>query len=54
MITAAALSRGLNISDLDDMTLGGLVDLIIEYNEMMDIDNSEKEKVASQKDFDAF
>lgn len=46
--------RGLSLSDLDEMTLGGLIDFIIEYNNMVEEDDENKENIATQDDFDRF
>ncbi len=54
---AGALTRGLNLSDFKNMTIGDVVDYCIAYNNAHYIEEDEdKEKVrkASQKDFDSF
>ena len=49
-----AIARGLSLSDLDNMTVGDVVDYCITYNEIMNPDE-EKVKIrqATQKDWDS-
>ena len=56
---AAALQRGLSLSDFEDMDIGGIVDYVVTYNNayFTDEDNSNTNKSvrkATQKDFDNF
>lgn len=55
-IIVGATQRGLSLSDLDEMTLGQLVDYVLTYNQKADIrpDGGEETREAAQKDFDAF
>lgn len=51
---AAVALRGLNVSDLDDMTIGDAVDYCITYNEITS-ENEEQEnkpRKATQNDWD--
>lgn len=56
MLIAAALSRGLNLGDLENMTIGGLVDFVITYNnsQLEDKDKKDTVRIATQEDFDKF
>lgn len=51
---AGAISRGLNLSDFKDMTIGQIVDYCIEYNDMQKTDKKKDTKKARQEDFDNF
>ena len=56
---AAALQRGLSLSDFEDMDIGGIVDYVVTYNNayFTDEDNSNTNKSvrkATQEDFDNF
>lgn len=52
---AAVALRGLNLSDLDDMTIGDAVDYCITYNEMTsEKDEKTVKRKATQADWDAF
>lgn len=44
MIMAACLSRGLQLSDLDSMTLGQAVDYIITYNNSMETEEKKEQE----------
>lgn len=50
---AGAISRGLSLSDFNDLTIGQIVDYCITYNES---DQNQEEKVikATQEDYDNF
>lgn len=52
---AGAVARGLNVSDLDDMNIGDIVDYCITYNELMSSDKEDKPKTrkATQSDWDS-
>ncbi|MDU2557415.1 MAG: hypothetical protein E7C95_00415 [Anaerococcus prevotii] len=53
----AAISRGLDSNMLKTMTVGGLVDYVLTYNKMHGLeqdDDSPKERMATQADFDNF
>lgn len=53
----AAISRGLDSTMLNTMTVGGLVDYVLTYNSMHGLDKNEdgpKERMATQADFDNF
>lgn len=58
MIMAACLSRGLQLSDLDSMTLGQAVDYIITYNNSMETEEKKEQedtvRDATQLDFALF
>lgn len=52
----AGLSRGLTLSDFDNLTLGQVIDYIIVYdNQNMTEEDKENEvRMATQADFDKF
>ena len=54
MITLSALERGLTMTDIRRMTLGQIVDFVIEYNNRNEKDNRPKRVEATQADIDAF
>lgn len=56
MLIAAALSRGLNLSDLDSMTIGGVIDFVITYNnsQLEQKDKKDNIRMATQEDFNKF
>jgi len=49
----SALSRGLSLSDFENLTIGMIIDFIITHDNMHD-DDEETEKEAGQSDFDNF
>lgn len=53
---AAVALRGLNMSDLDDMTIGDAVDYCIAYNEITSESEREENRTrkATQNDWDTF
>lgn len=49
-----AITRGLNLKDFDNMTIGQIVDYCKTYNELNKSPEEKDTKIASQKDFDKF
>lgn len=54
MITLSALERGLTMTDIRRMTLGQIVDFVIEYNNRNEKDDKPKRVKATQADINAF
>ena len=64
MVTIAGIDRGLSLDAIERMELGQLIDFILEYNKMHDIDtdptggksgkDAPKRRKATQADIDAF
>ena len=54
MITLSALERGLTMTDIRRMTLGQIVDFVIEYNNRNEKDDKPKRVKATQADIHAF
>lgn len=56
MIMVSATTRGLQLKDLDNMTLGQLIDYVIVYNNLHEPDGEKttQERTANQADFDRF
>lgn len=58
MIMTACLSRGLVLSDFDNLTIGQAVDYIVTYNESLEnksvIEDTSEERDASRLDFELF
>ena len=52
-LMVCALSRGLSLSDFENLTIGMIIDFIITHDNMHD-DDEETEKEAGQSDFDNF
>lgn len=49
-----SIERGLSLSDFKDLTLGMIIGYITTYNECHSNNEEEKEREATQADFDAF
>ena len=56
LIMSGAISRGLTMSDLDDLTIGQVVDYCITHNNLSSPQEEEKEgkRKATQEDWDNF
>lgn len=56
MLMIAATSRGLTLKDMDNMTVGQIVDYVIVHNNLHVSDDDTEDRVveATQGDFDRF
>lgn len=50
----SCLRLGMTVKDVDDMEIGMLMDIIITNNNIIDADDKQKVRQATQADFDKF
>lgn len=53
MLLVAAIRRGISMGDLENITIGMLIDYLQEYDEASNV-NNEEEREATQEDIDNF